>query len=67
MKKAWYRSKTLIFNLLAILAFAAQSQTEYLMSPEGQASLLAAVNMALRMVTKLPLQIPTLPPDRSGQ
>lgn len=50
-KKFW-QSKTFWTNVLGIVALAAQSQFGYVFSPEAQVSALAAVNVALRLITK---------------
>jgi len=50
-KKFWL-SKTLWANILAIVALIVQSQTSYVISPESQVSILAVVNVVLRLVTK---------------
>lgn len=51
--KKWYESKTLWVNAIAILAFIVQIQLgKDLISPEVQASLLAIINLFLRLVTK---------------
>jgi len=50
--KAWYASKTLWVNVLAIAAVVAQGQFGYVLSPEAQVSLLGLVNLVLRLVTK---------------
>jgi len=50
-KKFW-QSKTFYVNLLAILALVAQDQFGFALSAETQVSALAAVNVALRLITK---------------
>lgn len=50
-KKFWL-SKTFWVNVLAIGAMVAQSQFGFVLSPETQMSALAAVNVALRLITR---------------
>lgn len=50
-KKFW-TSKTFWVNLLAIGGLIAQSQFGFMLSAETQVSILAAVNVALRFITK---------------
>ena len=51
--KAWYTSKTLWVNLIAVIAIAAQGISGHeVINAELQASILAAINMILRFVTK---------------
>ena len=50
-KKFWL-SKTFWVNILALVALVIQSQTNYIISAEAQVSILAVVNMALRLITK---------------
>lgn len=50
-KKFWL-SKTFWVNLLALVAIVVQSLTGFVMSIEAQASILAVVNVVLRLVTK---------------
>jgi hypothetical protein len=50
-KKFWL-SKTFWVNLLAIIALILQGYTDWIISPEAQASALAAVNVVLRLITK---------------
>ncbi len=50
-KKFWH-SKTFYVNLLAIAALVGQMHFGFAVSAEAQASILAAVNVALRLVTK---------------
>lgn len=54
--KKWYLSKTLWFNLLAIIPVFIPGFAEYI-TPENQVKLIAFVNLVLRMVTKEQLQI----------
>lgn len=51
MKKFW-QSKTFYVNMAAIVALIAQSEFGYIISLEAQASMLAAVNVGLRLITK---------------
>lgn len=50
--KKWYQSKTLWVNALAALAFFVQAQFGYVVPMELQATVLAAINLILRAVTK---------------
>lgn len=52
-KKAWWRSKTLWVNALALAALIIQSQPEigFAMTPEKQVAILGVVNLALRLIT----------------
>jgi len=52
--KSLFASKTFWVNVFAVLGMGAQAftGTSVLMNPEAQATLLAVVNIALRMVTK---------------
>ena len=50
--KAFYTSKTLWVNLLAIAGLLIQTQTGFIISPEIQVLILAAVNAMLRAITK---------------
>lgn len=50
-KKFWL-SKTFWVNLLAIIALIIQSQTSFIVTPETQLSILAVLNVVLRLITK---------------
>lgn len=50
-KKFW-QSKTFYVNLLAIAGLVVQDQFGFALSAETQVSILAAVNVALRLITK---------------
>jgi len=50
-KKFW-QSKTFYVNILAIAALVAQAQFDYELPAETQVSILAAINVALRFITK---------------
>ena len=54
--KKWYLSKTLWANVVAIAAIVIQGATGWIIAPEYQVYALAAVNMALRAITKSPLE-----------
>lgn len=56
MKKSPLQSKTLWVNALALLGFAIQAKTGYVMPPEQQASILAIANAFLRFDTKKPIR-----------
>ena len=49
--KAFYLSKTLWINLLAIIAIVIQSRTGYVMPPEIQVTIYALINLVLRATT----------------
>lgn len=51
-KKKFWQSKTFWANLLAISGLVAQDQFGFALSAETQVSILAAVNVALRLITK---------------
>jgi uncharacterized membrane protein len=53
--KKVYLSKTLWVNLIALVALLAQSFAGFVIDLEAQAAILAAVNVALRLVTKEPV------------
>jgi len=51
-KKKWYESKVLWVNIIALIAITVQIVTgNELLDPEWQMSLLAFVNLALRLIT----------------
>ena len=50
--KKWFYSRTLWVNLLAIAALVAQSQFGFVLTPETQLSILAVLNVVLRVITK---------------
>ena len=50
-KKFW-QSKTFYVNLLAIAGLVAQDQFGFALSAETQVSILAAINVGLRFITK---------------
>ena len=51
MAKKIYLSKTMIVNLVALIALIAQMQTGFIIPAEEQAAILVVINMALRFVT----------------
>ncbi|WP_051321686.1 hypothetical protein [Chrysiogenes arsenatis] len=53
--KRFWLSKTFWINLLAIIALVVQSYTGFVISLEAQTSILAALNVALRLMTKEPI------------
>ena len=58
MKKPFYLSKTLWFNLFVGVIFVAKPELSvYIGGEEGLAMLISVVNIALRTVTKSGLQI----------
>lgn len=51
--KSWYTSKTLWVNAIAIVAIVVQGVTgKEVLNIELQATILAGINMVLRLVTK---------------
>ena len=56
MVKKFYTSRTLWVNLIALIAIILQLATgKEVFSLEAQASLLAVINLVLRLVTKKPV------------
>lgn len=54
--KKWYASKTLWINCIAVLAIVLQSVTgSEILDTDSQTALLAVINIALRIITKVPL------------
>lgn len=53
--KKWYTSKTLWLNVLGIVAIVLQTQIGFVLSAELQTSVLAILNVVLRIVTKEPI------------
>ena len=53
--KAWWRSKTLWVNVIAGLAFLAQSQMGFVIDGEIQGAILAIINLVLRLITNEPV------------
>lgn len=51
-KKKFWQSKTFWTNVLAIACLVVQDQFGFALSAETQVSILAGVNMALRLITK---------------
>jgi hypothetical protein len=51
MTKAWYLSKTLWVNAIALIAIIAQGATGFVIALEAQAGLLVIVNLILRAIT----------------
>ena len=53
-KKAFWKSKTLYVNLIAVAAILVQSFTgnDFLIDLEIQAQILAGINIILRLITK---------------
>ncbi len=49
--KKLYKSKTVIVNVITIVALIAQTQTGFVISPDEQMGILAVINLALRAVT----------------
>lgn len=56
METKWYLSKTLWTNALALVAMIIQGVTgKVIISLELQATILAGINMILRLITKTPV------------
>ena len=53
--KRWYKSKTLIANIIAAGAFLVQAEYGYALDPVTQGYILAGVNFVLRLVTTNPV------------
>ena len=49
--KKWYKSKTIIVNVITVVALIAQTQTGFIIAPDEQMGILAVINLALRAVT----------------
>lgn len=68
--KAWYLSKTLWINLIAIVAMGIQTfNADFIISPEIQAGILGLINLVLRTITGTALDMGTSPaftPPGSG-
>lgn len=62
--KAFWLSKTFWVNVLAGVAIVAQALWGWVMDPEVETSILAGINLVLRLVTKEPItwSTPTIPP-----
>lgn len=50
--KAFWESKTLWINLLAVVALAVQAQSTFVFDANMQAGLLCLINIGLRTITK---------------
>jgi len=57
MTKKIHQSKTMIVNIIALIAIIIQSQTGFVISVGDQAALLTIVNMILRAITKEPIEL----------
>ena len=56
--KKWYQSKTLILNILAILAFVVQTlEGQAWFPPLYQVLILGVLNMIVRMITTQPIEL----------
>ena len=51
MRKEFYLSKTFWINIVALVAIVLQSYTEFIITPEIQASILVIINLILRAIT----------------
>lgn len=57
MTKKIHQSKTMIVNIIALVAIIIQSQTGFVIDVGEQAAILTIVNMILRSVTKEPIKL----------
>jgi uncharacterized membrane protein len=51
MTKAWYKSKTLWINGIAMLALLIQNITGFVIDLETQAAMIVVINLILRVIT----------------
>ena len=57
MSKQWWRSRTILVNILMAVAVIIQAATgEAWLSPEVQGAIIVVVNLALRIITKQGLE-----------
>lgn len=54
-KKAW-KSRTVLLNILSVIALLIQTQTGFIISPAEQLTIVNVANLALRAVTGEPLE-----------
>lgn len=66
--KAWYTSKTLWMNLIAMIAMIVQAEFGFIIDPDLQAYILGIINLLLRLFTKTSLDWSNLPkpPTETG-
>lgn len=57
MAKKIHQSKTMIVNIIALIAIIIQSQTGFVIGVGEQAAMLTIVNMILRLITKEPIAL----------
>ena len=57
MTKKIHQSKTVIVNIIALIAIIVQAQTGAVISIETQAAIVTVVNIALRLITKEPISL----------
>jgi hypothetical protein len=57
MTKKIHQSKTVIVNIIALIAIIVQAQTGNVISIETQAAIVTVVNIALRLITKEPISL----------
>ena len=50
--KIWYKSKIIWVNIISLAALILQAQYGFVVEPELQATILVAVNVILRAITK---------------
>lgn len=55
--KKWYKSKTIIANIIALLAIIVQSQTGFIINPEEQVAIVILLNLVLRIITNKGLEL----------
>lgn len=54
--KTWWKSRTVVVNILALVALLVKNLAGFEVSAEESAGILAVVNLILRAVTKEPLK-----------
>lgn len=57
MTKKIHQSKTVIVNIIALIAIIVQAQTGTVINIETQAAIVTVVNIALRLITKEPITL----------
>jgi hypothetical protein len=57
MTKKIHQSKTVIVNIIALIAIIVQAQTGAVISIETQAAIVTVANIALRLITKEPISL----------
>lgn len=57
MTKKIHQSKTVIVNIIALIAIIVQAQTGTVINIETQAAIVTVANIALRLITKEPITL----------